>query len=46
VTFRIIDEGSWGSRGRALSILDLVDSGVFTNERAAAIRAAVRPQAN
>jgi hypothetical protein len=41
VTFRVIDEGSWGSRGGVLSILDLLSSGVFTPERTAAIRAAI-----
>lgn len=41
VNFRVIDEGSWGSRGGVLSILDLLDSGAFTEERAAAIRAAI-----
>lgn len=39
VTFRVIDEGSWGARGGAVSILDLLATGVFTAERAAAIRA-------
>ncbi|WP_433591679.1 tautomerase family protein [Nocardia sp. CA-145437] len=39
INFRIIDEGSWGSRGGVLSILDLLASGVFTDEKAAAIRA-------
>jgi len=38
VTFRVIDEGSWGSRGRVLSILELLASGVFTPERIAEIR--------
>ncbi|MEU6600103.1 tautomerase enzyme [Streptomyces flaveolus] len=33
VTFRVIDEGSWGSRGAVLSVLSLLDSGVFTEER-------------
>ncbi|MEU9284178.1 tautomerase enzyme [Streptomyces sp. NPDC048275] len=42
VTFRVIDEGSWGSSGGVLSILSLLDSGVFTDEKAAAIRAAIR----
>jgi phenylpyruvate tautomerase PptA (4-oxalocrotonate tautomerase family) len=42
VTFRVIDEGSWGSRGDVLSILDLLDTGVFTADRVAAIRRAVR----
>ncbi|MGW0460246.1 tautomerase family protein [Streptomyces tendae] len=41
VNFRVIDERSWGSRGGVLSILDLLDSGVFTPDRAAAIRAAL-----
>lgn len=41
VNFRVIEEGSWGSRGGPLSILDLLDSGVFTPERAAEIRAAL-----
>jgi phenylpyruvate tautomerase PptA (4-oxalocrotonate tautomerase family) len=39
--FRTIDEGSWGSRGSVLSILDLLASGVFTAERAAEIRQAL-----
>lgn len=41
VNFRVIDEGSWGSRGRVLSILDLLGSGVFTPERVEAIRGAI-----
>lgn len=41
-TFRTIDEGSWGSRGSVLSILDLLASGVFTPERVAEIRDALR----
>jgi phenylpyruvate tautomerase PptA (4-oxalocrotonate tautomerase family) len=47
VTFRVIDEGSWGSRGGVVSILDLLATGVFTPERAAAIRAEIegRPPA-
>ena len=40
-TFRVIDEGSWGSRGTVLSILDLLDSGVFTSRRAAEVREAL-----
>ena len=40
-TFRTIDEGSWGSRGGVLSILDLLASGVFTSERVAEIRKAL-----
>lgn len=43
VTFEIIDEGSWGSRGGVLSILALLETGVFSPERIAAIRAAVLP---
>ncbi|QLH26502.1 tautomerase family protein [Streptomyces sp. Rer75] len=39
VNFRVIDEGSWGSRGGVLSILSLLDTGVFTEEKAKAIRA-------
>jgi hypothetical protein len=39
INFRVIGEGSWGSRGGALSILDLLDSGAFTAQRAADIRA-------
>lgn len=42
VTFRVIDDGSWGSRGSVLSILDLLASGAFTSERAAEIRDAIR----
>jgi phenylpyruvate tautomerase PptA (4-oxalocrotonate tautomerase family) len=38
VNFRVIDEGSWGSSGGVLSVLSLLDSGVFTEEKAAAIR--------
>ena len=41
VTFRVIDEGSWGSRGGVLSVLSLLDSGVFTEEKAKAVRAAL-----
>ena len=41
VTFQVIDEGSWGSRGGVLSILRLLESGVFTAERAEAIRRAI-----
>jgi phenylpyruvate tautomerase PptA (4-oxalocrotonate tautomerase family) len=40
VNFRVIDEGSWGSSGGVLSILTLLDSGVFTEEKTKAIRAA------
>ena len=41
VNFQIIEEGSWGSRGGALSILQLLDSGAFTPERIKAIRDAI-----
>lgn len=41
VNFRVIDEGSWGSSGGVLSILSLLDSGVFTAEKAKAIREAM-----
>jgi hypothetical protein len=41
VNFRVIDDGSWASSGVVLSILDLLDTGVFTAGRAAAIRAAL-----
>ncbi|MGW7402907.1 tautomerase enzyme [Streptomyces sp. NPDC054833] len=41
VNFRVIEEGSWGSRGGALSILSLLDSGVFTEEKVRAVRATV-----
>jgi phenylpyruvate tautomerase PptA (4-oxalocrotonate tautomerase family) len=41
VNFRVIDEGSWGSSGGVLSVLSLLDSGVFTEERARAVRAAL-----
>jgi hypothetical protein len=41
VMFRVIDEGSWGARGRVLSILDLRQTVVFTDVRAEAIRSAL-----
>lgn len=41
VTFRVVDEGSWGSGGGVLSALSLLDSGVFTREKAEAIRTAL-----
>jgi phenylpyruvate tautomerase PptA (4-oxalocrotonate tautomerase family) len=41
VNFRVIDDGSWASSGGVLSILDLLDTGVFTAERTEAIRAAL-----
>lgn len=43
VNFQIIEEGSWGSRGGVLSILQLLETGVFTPERVNAIRAALQP---
>ncbi|MDF0520312.1 tautomerase enzyme [Bradyrhizobium yuanmingense] len=45
VNFEIINEGSWGSRGGVLSILQLLDSGVFTPARIEAIRAALQQPA-
>ena len=39
VAFRVVKEGSWGSRGGVLSILDLLETGAFTAEKAHAIRA-------
>ncbi|MFF4544785.1 tautomerase enzyme [Streptomyces sp. NPDC001435] len=41
VNFRVTQEGSWGSRGGVLSILSLLDSGVFTEEKVKAVRATV-----
>jgi phenylpyruvate tautomerase PptA (4-oxalocrotonate tautomerase family) len=41
VNFRVIDEGSWGSSGGVLSVLSLLDSGVFTEEKIKAIRTAI-----
>ncbi|MEH0574153.1 MULTISPECIES: tautomerase enzyme [Streptomyces] len=41
VNFRVIDEGSWGSSGGVLSILPLLESGVFTEDRVKAVRAAL-----
>ena len=43
VTFRTIDEGSWGSRGGPLSILSLLESGAFSAERDAEISHAFAP---
>ena len=43
VTFRTIDEGSWGSRGGPLSILSLLDSGAFSTERRVEISRAFAP---
>lgn len=41
VNLRVIEEGSWGSRGRVLSIHDLLKTGVFTEEKKRAIRNAI-----
>jgi phenylpyruvate tautomerase PptA (4-oxalocrotonate tautomerase family) len=41
INFRVIEEGSWGSRGGVLSILSLLDTGAFAPERAADIRASI-----
>lgn len=41
VNFRVIDEGSWGSSGGVISVLSLLESGVFTEEKVKAIRAAL-----
>lgn len=41
VTFRTIDEGSWGSSGGPLSMATLLDLGVFAPERAKQIRSAL-----
>jgi phenylpyruvate tautomerase PptA (4-oxalocrotonate tautomerase family) len=41
VNFRTIDEGSWGAGGGVLSILSLLGTGVFTEEKTKAIRAAM-----
>jgi hypothetical protein len=38
IQFRVIKEGSWGSRGGALSILDLLETGAFSLERAEVVR--------
>ncbi|MFF8937968.1 hypothetical protein ACF08O_25185 [Streptomyces paradoxus] len=41
VNLRVIDEGRWGSSGGVLPILPLLQSGVFTQERVKAVRAAL-----
>ena len=46
VTFQVIEEGSWGSRGGVVSILQLLDSGAFTAERVKAIRDAIAAPSN
>ena len=38
VMFRVIDEGSWGGGQGVTSILNLLGTGVFADEKAAAIR--------
>lgn len=38
VNFRTIDEGSWGTRGGVLSVHDLLESGVFTDQKISEIR--------
>lgn len=45
INFRVIEEGSWGSRGGVLSILDLLELGVFSEEKKAAIRNAIAAKA-
>lgn len=42
VNFRVIDEGSWGSRGGVLSILDLLETGAFSVDRVADIQHEMR----
>jgi phenylpyruvate tautomerase PptA (4-oxalocrotonate tautomerase family) len=44
VLFRTVDEGSWGSGGSVVSILDLLDTGLFTPARAEEIRQAIGPR--
>ncbi len=41
VNFRTIEEGSWGSRGGVLSVLDLLETRVFTEEKKKAVRTAI-----
>ncbi|MFF4572043.1 hypothetical protein [Streptomyces sp. NPDC001410] len=41
VNFRVVEEGSWGAGGGVLSVLSLLESGVFTEEKAKAIRAGI-----
>jgi hypothetical protein len=38
IQFRVIEEGSWGSRGGPLSILDLLETGAFSPTRVDEIR--------
>ncbi len=42
VQFRTINEGSWGANGGVISILDLLETGVFTEQKADAIRDALK----
>jgi hypothetical protein len=37
----MIDGGGWRSRGGVLSVLSLLDTGVFTEEKAEAVRSAL-----
>jgi phenylpyruvate tautomerase PptA (4-oxalocrotonate tautomerase family) len=48
INFRVIEEGSWGSRGGVLSFHDLLDQGgaAFPPQRAAAIRTALSVKYN
>lgn len=41
INFRTIDEGSWGLRTKPLSILELVETGLFSDAKAQKIRDAV-----
>jgi phenylpyruvate tautomerase PptA (4-oxalocrotonate tautomerase family) len=43
VQLQVIEEGSWGARGTTLSITELLETGVFSAERADEIRAALAP---
>ena len=45
VAFRVVEEGSWGSRGGVLSILDLLETGAFTPAKAEQIRLSIGRQA-
>jgi phenylpyruvate tautomerase PptA (4-oxalocrotonate tautomerase family) len=46
INFRVIEEGSWGSRGGVLSILDLLETGAFTAAKSASIRTARQQRAD
>ena len=41
VMFRTIDEGSWGSRGGPMSILPLLETGAFSQDRIEAIKSSI-----